>query len=321
MKDCKKIASDYQPILSIQDTKITFRNGSVIDFKGLDSPFAGQSVRSDICFFNELPEVKEWDSFHNYASRTSVVYFDFNPRASFFYKKIQTFYEGRFQELKLTWKDNEFLPREEKIDIQRYKELGEFAEEGSYDRFMYEVYYLGNFSLSSGKAFEIEDFDIRDEIPQQFEYYVSYSDPSLGLGADYFAGLLFGIKGSDVWAVDCIFSQYTKPGGYIEKLNEWDVYTKNKCDHYAEANGTSGVVTRAVDELYNGVISKVNNMAKKDADIFVYAPIARKIKFLRSEKMLLFLRQCANFPNDEHDDAPDCLARGAKILMNDYGLR
>ena len=320
MKDCKTIAAEYSPLLTIQDTCIIFKNGSQIHFKGLDSPYAGQSVRSDICFFNEIPEVSDWDTFHNYASRTKIVYFDFNPRAKFFYQKIKDFYAGRFEELKLTWKDNEYLPEEEMTDIKRYRELGEFAEQGSYNRFMYEVYYLGNFSISSGKAFELDEFDIREEQPEKFDYYVSYSDPSLGLGADYFASLLFGIKGRDVWAIDCIFSQFTKSGGFIEKLKEWDKLTNNQCDHYSEKNGTSGVVTRAVQELYNGNLFEVSNGDKKEADIFVYAPIAKTFKFMRSDKMIAFLTQCSKFPHDEYDDAPDCLCRGAKILLKNFDI-
>ena len=321
MKDAKKICSEYHTLCKVNDTKIIFKSGSVIEFKGLDSPYAGQSVRSDICFFNEITEVKDWDSFHNYASRTGIVFFDFNPRKRFFYKQIQEFYNGRIEELKLTWKDNEFLPEEEKRDIMRYKELGENSEEGSYNRFMYDVYYLGDFSLSSGKAFELEDFDIVEEVPEKFDYFISYSDPSLGLGNDYFASLFCGIKNGVVWATDVIFSQYTKTGGYIEKLNEWDNVSNNFCDHYSETNGISGVVTRGVDELYDGVLNKVNNSDKKDADIFFYSSFAKKIKFKRSQKMIEFLKQCADFPNDEHDDAPDCLCRMSKILLNNYGIK
>ena len=76
--------------------------------------------------------------------------------------------------------------------------------------------------MLSGKAYELSDFDIVDEGPEKFDYMMSYSDPSLGTGNDFFAGLLFGVKKSQVWVVDCIFSQFTKADGYFEQLKKWD---------------------------------------------------------------------------------------------------
>jgi len=142
----------------------------------------------------------------------------------------------------------------------------------------------------------------------------------LGVGADYFASLLFGIKNDIVWAIDCIFSQFAKSGGFIETLNHWDDTYGKTIDHYAEKNGTSGVVTRAVKEIYDGVITEVNNSDKKEADIIVYSTTAKKFKYKRSPRMLEFIKQCVAFPNDEHDDAPDCLARGAKILLKNFDI-
>jgi phage terminase large subunit-like protein len=166
----------------------------------------------------------------------------------------------------------------------------------------------------------MEDFDIIDNVPDRFDYMISYADPSLGVGNDFFAAVLFGIKGRTVYAVDCIFSQFAKMGGYVEKLKEWDAAWRTPIDHYAESNGVSGVVTGAANEFYDGVLSEVSNSTKKEADIIVYAPTAKKFKYLRSQKMLEFLTQCANFPNDAHDDAPDCLTRGAKIILKYFEI-
>ena len=111
-----------------------------------------------------------------------------------------------------------------------------------------------------------------------------------------------------------------KSGGYTEKLKEWDREYKTAIDHYAESNGIGGVVTGAVQEFYTGVLNEVNNSTKKEADIIVYAPTAKRFKFRRSAKMIEFLTQCAEFPNAEHDDAPDCLSRGAKLILKHFDL-
>ena len=38
--------------------------------------------------------------------------------------------------------------------------------------------------------------------------------------------------------------------------------------------------------------------------------LQKKFKYLRSGKMMSFIEQCVDFPNNANDDAPDCLARG-----------
>jgi phage terminase large subunit-like protein len=222
--------------------------------------------------------------------------------------------------LESTWKDNPYLSGSQLQWFADLKKNGEFAEDGSPERYAYDVYYCGNYSLLSGKAYELADFDIRDEVPEKFDYMLSYSDPSLGVGADYFASLLFGIKNNTVWAIDCIFSQFAKTAGFIEQLKAWDAKYGKIVDHYAEKNGTSGVVTRAAKEMYDGVLIEVSNADKKEADIIVYATTAKSFKFKRSPKMMEFIGQCVDFPNAEHDDAPDCLARAAKILLKNFDL-
>ena len=90
--------------------------------------------------------------------------------------------------LRTTWNDNKYISPAQLKWLDDLKKRGEFAEEGSPERYAYEVYYLGNYSLLSGKAYELSDFDIVDEVPEKFDYIMSYSDPSLGTGNDFFAG-------------------------------------------------------------------------------------------------------------------------------------
>ena len=107
--------------------------------------------------------------------------------------------------LRSVWQDNPYLSENQLQWFTDLKKNGEFEEEGSPERYAYDVYYCGNYSLLSGKAYELSDFNIIDEVPEKFDYMLSYSDPSLGVGADYFATLLFGIKNKQVYVIDCIF--------------------------------------------------------------------------------------------------------------------
>jgi len=315
--DLKKILNEYAPDIHIPErpTKLNI-HGSTWIFEVVVSENEAKRNRKNV-FVNEADGIPEIVA--NLLGRASGRKFiDYNPVKKFWAAdKINT--EGT-NILRTNWQKNPYLTPNQLQWFADLKKNGEFAEEGSPERYAYDVYYLGNYSLLSGKAYELADFDIRDEVPEKFDYMISYSDPSLGVGADYFASLLFGIKNDIVWAIDCIFSQFAKSGGFIETLNHWDDTYGKTIDHYAEKNGTSGVVTRAVKEIYDGVITEVNNSDKKEADIIVYSTTAKKFKYKRSPRMLEFIKQCVAFPNDEHDDAPDCLALGAKILLKNFDI-
>lgn len=301
--------------LPINATDIRFPLGGTITFEVVLNETEAKRNRTNV-FINEADGIKASvaDLIIGRAKGRSII--DYNPTRKFWIEKYKT--DSNFS--KSTFKDNPFLSESQIEWFDRLKKYGEFAEDGSPESYAYQVYYLGNYSLLSGKAYELSDFNIVDEVPEKFDYMISYSDPSLGVGSDYFASLLFGIKNNIVYAVDCIFSQFAKTGGYIEQLNQWDKTYGKIIDHYAEKNGTSGVVTRAAKEMYDGILTEVSNGDKKEADIIVYSTTAKKFKYKRSAKMIQFIEQCVDFPNCVNDDAPDCLARGSKILIKNFDI-
>lgn len=315
--DIKKILSEYAPDIHIPEraTKLNLY-GSEWVFEVVTSESEAKRNRKNV-FANECDGISEIIA--NLLGRASGRKFaDYNPVKKFWVSnKIN---ETETNILRTNWTKNPYLTENQLQWFADLKKNGEFAEDGSPEKYAYDVYYLGNYSLLSGKAYELSDFDIVEEVPEKFDYMISYSDPSLGVGADYFASLLFGIKNNIVYVVDCIFSQFAKTAGFLEQLKAWDNQYGKIIDHYAEKNGTSGVVTRAAKEMYDGVLIEVSNGDKKEADIIVYSTTAKKFKYKKSGKMLSFIEQCVDFPNNEHDDAPDCLARGAKILMKNFDI-
>lgn len=315
--DMKRILAEFAPDIHIPErpTKLNL-HGSSWNFEVVTSEVEAKRNRVNV-FVNEADGIPEIVA--NLLGRASGRKFiDFNPVKKFWASdKIN---ELGTNILRSVWQDNPYLSENQLQWFADLKKNGEFAEEGSPERYAYDVYYCGNYSLLSGKAYELSDFDIMEEVPEKFDYMISYSDPSLGVGDNYFATLLFGIKNTQVYAVDCIFSQFAKTAGFIEQLKVWDNQYGKIIDHYAEKNGTSGVVTKAAKEMYDGVLIEVSNGDKKEADIIVYSTTAKKFKYKKSGKMLSFIEQCVNFPNDKNDDAPDCLARGTKILIKNFDL-
>jgi len=300
--------------MPVNATDIRFSGGGSITFEVVISENEAKRNRDNV-FINEADGIPEAIANLIIGRARGRTIIDYNPTKLFWSEKYKT----TTNTLTTTWKDNPYLSENQLEWFARLKRDGEFAEIGSPEKYVYDVYYCGNYSIMSGKAYELSDFDIRDKVPAKFDYMISYSDPSLGVGADFFASLLFGIKGKDVWAVDCIFSQFTTTAGFIEQLKAWDA-EYGAVDHYAEKNGTSGVVTKAAKEMYDGVLMEVSNPDKKEADIIVYSTTAKRFKFKRSQKMINFINQCVEFPNSEHDDAPDCLGRGAKVLLKNFDL-
>jgi PBSX family phage terminase large subunit len=138
----------------INNSIFKFQNGSEIRFIGLDKEERGKSIRCDIAYFNEVTEIKSFLAFDHFASRARKTYADFNPSEKFFIDEIREQYAGKIDEIKLTWRDNEFISKEELDRIFVYKKLGEHARVGSYSRYMYEVYYLGNYSELGGGVFD-----------------------------------------------------------------------------------------------------------------------------------------------------------------------
>ena len=312
--DVRKIFAEFAPDVHIPARPTYIEIGdSIWNFEVVTSESEAKRNRVNV-FVNEADGISQ--TIANLLGRASGRKFvDFNPVKKFWaHEKVN---ENGDNILVSKWQDNPFLTESQLAWFADLKRYGEKAEVGSPERYAYDVYYLGDYSMLSGSAFERSDFNWVTEYPE-CDFYMSYSDPSLGDGNDFFATILFGVKGTQAYAIDCIFSQHVKVGGFVEVLKEWDA--GRIIDHYSEMNGVSGIPTKAAREIYDGTILPINNSDNKRGDIMVYAPFAKRIKYVESQRMKLFVEQCINFPADAHDDAPDCLCRGAKILKQNYDI-
>jgi len=98
----------------------TFDNDSFIEFLGLDKADVGKGFRRDVVYFNEANRKGiTLDSYVQFASRSRIVYADFNPDVNFFiHDEIIPDPDTDF--LLLTHKDNEYLPNHERKEILKY---------------------------------------------------------------------------------------------------------------------------------------------------------------------------------------------------------
>lgn len=133
------------------DKIYTLPNGTFIEFLGLDVHDVGKGMRRDIVYFNEANKL-QLESYRQVASRCKLNILDFNPDKRFWGHDLIT--NNNF--LKLTFRDNEYLSKEEVNSILEYKERG-YNEDGSikneYWANVWRVYGLGEEGSVEGRVF------------------------------------------------------------------------------------------------------------------------------------------------------------------------
>lgn len=162
----------------------SFSNDSYIEFMGLSDADIGKGFRRDITYFNEPNRGITFHSYHQVASRSKLVFIDYNPDREFWvHKDVLT--ENDSQYLQLTFEDNEGLDEIERNEILGYKRKGFFNPDlSSYDfkanvkseywANRWRVYGLGQTGTLEGQIYK---WSVIDSIPKEAEL--------LGYGLDF----------------------------------------------------------------------------------------------------------------------------------------
>lgn len=155
IKDFLDIMQDWNMIQygrwNISENTFTFKNGTFIEFLGLDTHDVGKGMRRDLVYFNEANKLK-LEAYRQVGSRCKLNIIDFNPDQRFWgHDLIDT---NNF--LNLTFKDNEYLSKEEVESILEYYTKG-YSEAGiiinEYWANIWRVYGLGEIGSVEGRVF------------------------------------------------------------------------------------------------------------------------------------------------------------------------
>lgn len=155
IKDFLDIMQDWNMMQygrwNISENTFTFKNGTFIEFLGLDTHDVGKGMRRDLVYFNEANKLK-LEAYRQVGSRCKLNIIDFNPDQRFWgHDLIDT---NNF--LNLTFKDNEYLSKEEVESIQEYYTKG-YSEAGiiinEYWANIWRVYGLGEIGSVEGRVF------------------------------------------------------------------------------------------------------------------------------------------------------------------------
>jgi len=136
---------------NIAENKFTFKNGTFIEFLGLDTHDVGKGMRRDLSYFNEGNKLK-LESYRQVASRCKLNIVDFNPDKKFWAHDLVE--SNNF--INLTFKDNEYLSKEEIESILDYYKKG-YSDTGiiinEYWANIWRVYGLGEVGSVEGRIF------------------------------------------------------------------------------------------------------------------------------------------------------------------------
>jgi phage terminase large subunit len=164
------------------DSIYTFETGSQMEFFSVDQPDKLRGARRDRLFINEANNIP-LDAFDQLEVRTKeFVFIDFNPTNEFWwYTDVKTL-RTDWEELTLTYLDNEALSPEIISSIEARKNR----------KGWWQVYGLGQLGEVEGKIYK--DWQIIDEIPhearlERFGLDFGYSnDPSAIVAIYYYNG-------------------------------------------------------------------------------------------------------------------------------------
>jgi phage terminase large subunit len=214
-KTIMKAFNIFDPTRFLGGTLYNFPNGSFIKFIGLDKEDMGKGLRCDIMFVNEANKIK-FETYRELTSRANQVFIDFNPNAKFWaHDEVITRSDADF--IILTYKDNEYLGKQEVFEIERYKKKG-YDDKGEiiseYWANKWRVYGLGQEGFIDGVIFQnwkIGEFD--ETLPIMYGIDFGFKDPFTLLKVAYDASTM------TIYLHEEIYKSHLSPADIIQLLN------------------------------------------------------------------------------------------------------
>ncbi len=133
-------------------------NNATILFRSFKDEDDAKSAERDFLYVNECNDV-DYKIIQQLVIRTRIQsYFDFNPTKHFWIDQ----YTSVGNIIHTTFKDNPFLTEPQLENFERIKERALRPTSSAYDRYLYSVYYLGEYGDLSGNVFS-QIAEINDE--------------------------------------------------------------------------------------------------------------------------------------------------------------
>lgn len=162
----KQIAPNENFIKSPFSVKI---NNAEILFRSFKDEDDAKSAERDFLYINECNHIP-YEIVQQLVIRTRIMsFFDFNPTRKFWIDE----YVNSSNIIHTTFKNNPFLSVAQLENFEKIKERAERLTASAYDKYLYSVYYLGDYGDMSGNVFS-QIQEINDE-----EYLLSVGNKKL----------------------------------------------------------------------------------------------------------------------------------------------
>ena len=200
LKDFEEILANtgYYNLISINKTDREYKyKGRVVEFFSVDNPQKIRGRKRNILYCNEGNELDFKSDFFQLLIRTrDLIIIDFNPSDPYIWIKEELEDKraaevGDTETIITTYKDNPYLTKEEKREIESIK-----------DEALRKVYVKGEYGIVEGIIFP--KITIIDELPKELK--------KAGIGLDFgftndpTAALVCGVKGDNLYIDEVLYS-------------------------------------------------------------------------------------------------------------------
>lgn len=307
----------------IRGSYYKFKNGSYMQFLGLDKHDIGKGFRRDLLYFNEANRGITFETYHQAASRARhKVFLDWNPDFNFWgHREVVT--EDDAELVRLTYADNEYLPAGEKKVIEGYYYKGYNADgtvKNEYWANKWRVYGLGLVGKVEGLVFpNCQTFDY-DFTPEVYGLDFGYNDPTALIGLGMIRGRLLG---KQILYRRGMSNKNISDAMEALGLNKWDEIVADSADpkSIAELQSYGWNIIPAVkgpDSIAFG-IQRLNEL-----DINIHYGSHDWVDESNSYKYHMKDGQKTNKPIDNHNHCWDsaryaCMHKYGNIIASGYG--
>lgn len=148
-----------------------------------------------------------------------------------------------------------------------------------------------------------------------FDELFTITDPSFGVGSDFFACGVFGVSRGTIFLIDLLFERTIEYADFYAFILKY-----NARYNFVESNGAGGILLRdAYKERVNVSFFPFQSRDDKYSRVFSEKERIKKIVFdVKIPQSAI--NQMQNFPNDENDDFPDMLASAMNLIYTNVRL-
>lgn len=240
----QKTIEDWQSITgqAVKADKAETR-GAEWQFCNFDDYTKAQGSQCDYLFINEAVNLPEDIADVLVLGTRMQCFYNYNPTKSSWVQKLIAPEQTNL--LCTTFKDNEYLPAEQVAEFEKIRERALKPNSSMHDRYMYEVYYKGNFATMVGQVFStLERCSTEDygQVPAD-----EYFGLDFGFATDGDPTVLVGVK---VYEKKVYCKQYVYEQGIVRMSDLAERFTTCGLNTYCEISADYGGQGRGrMDEL------------------------------------------------------------------------